>query len=963
MKAFFILNVFLLCSTISSQFYKCTDCFCLPSDGPDGNCPELGNRELSYPPETIERFMTLQLATECNEIPHLIPVTNDSYDPCTAPAPSCTPYPFLENLLNLPLCVEPESTEGVCGFLYSDNSCSPERTYEMKTYKNANKAVDDGAIVTHLGACGVCSNSNDLAINMMPDLEISATSCAMLAPDFLQIYICYQTIGFTPECAWLWASNALNTAINCSEICQALMNTPIQDPETCELNNCFMCDDVQSGSIFSLFSGRTRRNSGIITPIARDCSSIANINQDPCPGESTKKNKCTNLIPETDNFRSWSSDVTTFTPVFRPINDEELVTIVEKSKKIGCKIRMKGAGHSEGGIVMQRREEDIVVISLASHTCDIEGWNDSINPETSTFRIGAGKSWYDVSVLIRPHGFIIKNRLAGKFFSVGGVIANNAHGGGRALGFAHDDVVKLLVLTSDGVFKEVEGEDLKYWRNSAGQLGMIVAVEMSMHSEAIPAVIGIDTESGEPILDKTKGGLNMERSRFVFSAPTSENDFGSFVRNVTSKALETNAMNDNAMFFFNPYINHLAAYSTNFFGHRFSGFDGPFADDLLATKYKVASETSQQNNLDAAFNGGSITEINEDDLCNLFCVPPSAPPSCIPIPSQTEPGKLLCEVPLETAIAISVYTLDEYDTAWDHAASTCNDGYADFLPIPYSTLNIIFPARAFAAAFATWYQVFTQLFPLHNPNSNLVFRFINPLESAVMNPIPTSNEIKNTFDEKHSFLPNAYDTLIPPLPNNLPDGLVVFDIENLQNIYDDTIDQYLFALQEALRMIPSNPLFPYSDNVLPECDISNSIFLCNGNSDQKCCNPPIPAIFGHLGKSWAYQNDPTTTPTTGKYVQFKDNLMFSNTYRTKSISDFNHKRDELSSDLYAGGALMRWLNPAYPNSEFEIRKLTGQSCSSETFSLDPDKECISDNCVDTICCANRIRRLNDLKEK
>jgi len=92
---------------------------------------------------------------------------------------------------------------------------------------------------------------------------------------------------------------------------------------------------------------------------------------------------------------------------------------------------MMGARHSWDGMVMQRNEKDVVVISLASHATEIEGWLNSIHrPESSSFRIGAGKSWYDVSALIRPHGYVLNSRSAGAFFSVGGVIANIVHGGG-----------------------------------------------------------------------------------------------------------------------------------------------------------------------------------------------------------------------------------------------------------------------------------------------------------------------------------------------------------------------------------------------------------------------------------------------------------------------------------------------------------------------------------------------------
>jgi len=35
------------------------------------------------------------------------------------------------------------------------------------------------------------------------------------------------------------------------------------------LNECIMCDEVMSGPIFKYFSGRSRRNSGIVSEITR----------------------------------------------------------------------------------------------------------------------------------------------------------------------------------------------------------------------------------------------------------------------------------------------------------------------------------------------------------------------------------------------------------------------------------------------------------------------------------------------------------------------------------------------------------------------------------------------------------------------------------------------------------------------------------------------------------------------
>ena len=52
--------------------------------------------------------------------------------------------------------------------------------------------------------------------------------------------------------------------------------------------------------------------------------------------------------------------------------------------------------------------------------------------------------------------------------------------------FVHTFILYPLpsVMTSDGKTSEIEGDELKYWRSSGGQLGVILAVEMKLVREA-----------------------------------------------------------------------------------------------------------------------------------------------------------------------------------------------------------------------------------------------------------------------------------------------------------------------------------------------------------------------------------------------------------------------------------------------------------------------------------------------
>ena len=285
--------------------------------------------------------------------------------------------------------------------------------------------------------------------------------------------------------------------------------------------------------------------------------------------------------------------------------------------------------------------------------------------------------------------------------------------------------------------------------------------------------------------------------------------------------------------------------------------------------------------------------------------------------------------------------------------------------LAFDSLIAFVPARAFAIAFGTWYgingKVLSNQLPNLNfaPNSNLEFRFINPKETAILNPIPTIEEIKSEFDQKYNLLfggvDSAFDLLLPPLPPGVPDGLVAIEVVNIRGVYTNDVSKYLLALQQAWSSMPTNPYLPYGENIVKTCDAEKGIFPCQNPpiAGSQCCNPPIPAILTHLGKGWGYAFDPTTTPTTGKMQPFMDQESISNLFRTgskqNSISDFNNKRSQLNADVFAGGAMTRWLDATSPYSEFEARKLDGQMCGSLDFTADPNKECINDACVDSVC--------------
>jgi len=105
-------------------------------------------------------------------------------------------------------------------------------TYSLKSYQNENKATHDGATVTHIGACSVCSTTKDLAALLRnPNHEIEIIKCILkntvigMLPTDGQISdtvdCLVDQIGFTTECAKIWVYNGLQNAAQCFTECIA----------------------------------------------------------------------------------------------------------------------------------------------------------------------------------------------------------------------------------------------------------------------------------------------------------------------------------------------------------------------------------------------------------------------------------------------------------------------------------------------------------------------------------------------------------------------------------------------------------------------------------------------------------------------------------------------------------------------------------------------------------------------
>lgn len=288
---FSLLILFNILAISEGQFFrkkkgnKCTNCWCIPDEGPDGTCPELSNRKRKYNAKIMKKFQSHQLVlSNFEDLPHLYP---EGEEPQKVHAgPTCTPYPQLSEKVWLPPCEKPRVGENdVCAYFYQDEDKNYgwNREYGMKTFSSYEAAMSEGAVVTHLGACGVCSNANDLAVLMDDKLNGKAEECRAFNWSRKRARECFENIGFTEDCAWLWATDSMYTSYKCFLPCKHSRWLPGNDLETCELNECNKCVEEKSGPVFELFAGRTRLNSGIIssTTIKRKCAVLADVGHDP----------------------------------------------------------------------------------------------------------------------------------------------------------------------------------------------------------------------------------------------------------------------------------------------------------------------------------------------------------------------------------------------------------------------------------------------------------------------------------------------------------------------------------------------------------------------------------------------------------------------------------------------------------------------------------------------------------
>lgn len=251
---------------VGEDFPTCGNCWCIPDNNGLGACPTDWTPTTTFNSSIIKSYQA-QLPSSIYTL-------------------SCNPYSD-KNCVTSPAQAMLDIPTAVCAYKYpplgSDGqlSCS---TYSMITYASEADALADGAVLTHAGSCGLCSTTQDLSIYLIEDFTTAGKKCASIGLfDEAKGLECYMNLGLTQECAKIWNYDGIYDGKACGVICAKELTDPNNGPApACQINDCLECDEEKAGPIFTSYAGRSRRRSGLLSEIIRDCSSIAHIDHNPC---------------------------------------------------------------------------------------------------------------------------------------------------------------------------------------------------------------------------------------------------------------------------------------------------------------------------------------------------------------------------------------------------------------------------------------------------------------------------------------------------------------------------------------------------------------------------------------------------------------------------------------------------------------------------------------------------------
>jgi hypothetical protein len=147
----------------------------------------------------------------------------------------------------------------------------PPPLHEIVCTTNGTKSTQ----VIHGGACGQCSNNQDIQIyhitrdNLTEVATNAATLNLLIGRTYARDYFSQQT-NFTDGCTECWLDNMSCTAVHCLWTCikHRILGSSNNENDG-SLNACLACDEKYCGPEFVTCAGANRRRLGIVTDIGR----------------------------------------------------------------------------------------------------------------------------------------------------------------------------------------------------------------------------------------------------------------------------------------------------------------------------------------------------------------------------------------------------------------------------------------------------------------------------------------------------------------------------------------------------------------------------------------------------------------------------------------------------------------------------------------------------------------------
>ncbi len=186
------------------------------------------------------------------------------------------------------------------------------------------------------------------------------------------------------------------------------------------------------------------------------------------------------------NFKNWAHNIISNSPTVFPKNDNELRSYLKTIKENNCKARPVGCTGSAGGLVLEKNSTDTVAVSLAFYEPDDKEWQMQLvsRNNQSLVVLPGGKTLLDLASIIKPDDFFTPTQTAGFIFAMGGVMANTVHGGAYNKGYFNYYFTRMRVMLSSGEIRVIDDkEEIKYWRQSFGLLGMMTSLEIQLEEQ------------------------------------------------------------------------------------------------------------------------------------------------------------------------------------------------------------------------------------------------------------------------------------------------------------------------------------------------------------------------------------------------------------------------------------------------------------------------------------------------